>query len=253
MYTTSLRTKMVIYEIVNKQNGNVYVGQTIMARPARRWEYHRWTLNHQRHINPHLQNAWNKYGEASFEFNIVDTAETLEELNRLETSHIQKYRKLGKAYNMTDGGDNAKLSPKSKKKLSKSLKKWYLDNPIKEWGTVISPKGEEIEITSMTDFCERYKVRRDRMKALFMGEVYQHRGWTLKTPIKTCRKIVKRKGIKYKLTTPDGTVYNDIGNLKQFCRDNNIDFSIRFLLYSYNRLTKFNNWKLERLYEGKSS
>lgn len=58
-----------IYSITNKMTGKVYVGSAINL--AQRWMDHRKTLRAQRHKNPHLQSAWNKYGEAAFEFVIL--------------------------------------------------------------------------------------------------------------------------------------------------------------------------------------
>jgi group I intron endonuclease len=40
-----------------------------------RWYRHRWSLNRGRHRNPHLQQAWVKYGEANFEFSILEFVE----------------------------------------------------------------------------------------------------------------------------------------------------------------------------------
>ena len=60
------------------------------------------------HDNKHLQFAWNKYGEENFEFIIIHdciNGETLEEVNALEIYEIKKYKDLGLAYNIHDGGD----------------------------------------------------------------------------------------------------------------------------------------------------
>ena len=59
-----------IYKIENKVNGKVYVGQSIDIE--RRWYSHKTQLNGNRHGNVHLQNAWNKNGNNSFEFVIVE-------------------------------------------------------------------------------------------------------------------------------------------------------------------------------------
>lgn len=58
-----------IYRIVNKLNGKSYVGSAVNI--TRRWGEHRSMLRHNKHHSPHLQNAWNKYGEESFEFDLI--------------------------------------------------------------------------------------------------------------------------------------------------------------------------------------
>jgi len=58
-----------IYEIVNKKNGNKYVGSSIDVK--RRWRAHKSEFKRGVHFNGHLQNAWNKYGEKSFMFKVL--------------------------------------------------------------------------------------------------------------------------------------------------------------------------------------
>jgi group I intron endonuclease len=59
-----------VYQIRNTINGKLYVGST--ARGFRwRWGQHVSALNKQQHSNQKLQNAWNKYGETAFIFEIL--------------------------------------------------------------------------------------------------------------------------------------------------------------------------------------
>lgn len=58
-----------IYEIKNKINGNRYVGSS--KNITYRFRKHREYLRKGNHFNNHLQNAWDKYGEDNFEFNIL--------------------------------------------------------------------------------------------------------------------------------------------------------------------------------------
>lgn len=54
----------------------VYLGAS--SNIPRRWNSHRNALRRNRHRNVHLQRAWNKYGEAAFEFKTVWLCEPLE-------------------------------------------------------------------------------------------------------------------------------------------------------------------------------
>jgi group I intron endonuclease len=59
-----------IYEIVNLVNGKRYVGSAVEF--ARRWRGHRSCLVRGKHHSRYLQNAWNKYGEAAFDFRVIE-------------------------------------------------------------------------------------------------------------------------------------------------------------------------------------
>ncbi|NJO64321.1 MAG: GIY-YIG nuclease family protein [Richelia sp. RM2_1_2] len=59
-----------IYKIINITNGKFYIGS---ARNFRnRWNSHKYHLIRNQHENSHLQNAWNKYGENQFKFEIIE-------------------------------------------------------------------------------------------------------------------------------------------------------------------------------------
>ena len=59
-----------IYKITNKANGKIYVGSSNDIEG--RWYGHVKDLNNNKHHSKHLQRAWNKYGEASFAFEIIE-------------------------------------------------------------------------------------------------------------------------------------------------------------------------------------
>lgn len=62
-----------VYTITNISNGKLYVGSTIHTE-RRRLE-HFSALANNKHINKHLQNAYNKYGKESFEFEVIEILE----------------------------------------------------------------------------------------------------------------------------------------------------------------------------------
>lgn len=108
-----------IYRITNKINNKVYIGQS--------WDIeHRWNA-YRRGIagNDHIKAAQTKYGNDSFEFEIlhelVDQA-SQEELDLLEVEEIARHCSLDPArgYNLKTGGKGGKHSESSKKKMSES-------------------------------------------------------------------------------------------------------------------------------------
>lgn len=74
-----------VYQIVCLATGKRYIGssQDIKAR----WKSHRTALRGGYHDNPRLQHAWNKYGEASFQFQIIETT-TLDTILTREQHYI---------------------------------------------------------------------------------------------------------------------------------------------------------------------
>lgn len=58
-----------VYTIQNTVSGAIYIGSA--GRFKRRFSQHRTALRGGYHQNSHLQYAWNKYGEQSFEFKVL--------------------------------------------------------------------------------------------------------------------------------------------------------------------------------------
>ena len=93
-----------IYEIRNKINNKIYIGQTI--NPYNRKIRHFGDLRAGKHDNPHLQKAFLKYGEENFEFNILLKLSncTVYELDEKEIEYIKKYDSYLNGYNCNKGG-----------------------------------------------------------------------------------------------------------------------------------------------------
>ena len=51
-----------------------YIGSTVMTFEKRK-NHHLWHLRENKHKNIHFQNAWNKYGEDAFEYDILEICE----------------------------------------------------------------------------------------------------------------------------------------------------------------------------------
>lgn len=99
-----------IYKIENLINGKIYIGQSIDIE--KRWSTHVSILNQNHHYNPHLQNAWNKYGIENFKFSIIEEC-TQYELNDREIYWIEQYDSFKNGYNLTSGGGNTESFSKS--------------------------------------------------------------------------------------------------------------------------------------------
>lgn len=107
-----------IYSILNKVNGKIYVGQTITGK--KRFTDHKYGLNKGIHPNNHLQSSWDKYGEDSFEFNVLEYCDE-SKLNDNEIWWINYFNSTNpdNGYNLQSGGkSNYKVSDETCKKLS---------------------------------------------------------------------------------------------------------------------------------------
>jgi group I intron endonuclease len=76
-----------LYKIVNKVTGHCYVGQS--QRCKKRIKEHFRLLRWNKHTNPHLQNAYNKYGHDNFYGAIEIEIESLGELDQIENAFLK--------------------------------------------------------------------------------------------------------------------------------------------------------------------
>lgn len=91
-----------IYSITNKTNNKKYIGKTIDLK--HRWNNHIYDLSNNKHHSCKLQNAWLKYGQNNFQFDIVEEVDEIN-LNDREKYWIQYYDTYLNGYNETFGGD----------------------------------------------------------------------------------------------------------------------------------------------------
>ena len=96
-----------IYKIVNKINGDFYVGSS--KNINKRWGQHLMKLKNNKHQNMILQRAWEKYGEDNFNFEIVEncSVETLLEIENVYLTQNPKYN-IAK---VAKGGDTISNNP----------------------------------------------------------------------------------------------------------------------------------------------
>ena len=188
-----------IYKIVNKINGKYYVGSSIDifggTNHEGRLKRHLKRLRKGIHENPHLQNAWNKYGEKNFNFMLV------EEVNKdvlLLTE--QKYLDIAKSeqdycYNIVFTASNSGINIEfeRRERMKKSAKTKIFSNEhrdnIRKYRSGIGTDptvytwsnrntgqtfvGSKFEWYSKFGFTYKWAYR------LVSGERNSHRGWVV--------------------------------------------------------------------------
>lgn len=123
--------KALIYKIINVENAKFYVGSTIVV--TARWRKHLRDLRANKHHCPHLQAAWNKYGEDSFVFRVVEVVDDHTQLNAAEQKWLDAHHGTVSCYNYAKYTDNSNRGvvrrDSHRHALSVALKAYYETNP----------------------------------------------------------------------------------------------------------------------------
>lgn len=144
LYPSRDKQRVGIYIIRNKINNKLYIGKSINI--YLRLKQHNTHLNTKnKDENPHLINAWHKYGKDNFEYFVIEDCEKddilLKEkelywMNRLESTN----RNFG--YNLRmDTSTKCIWAEESKLKMAETMRNKYIDNP--EIRTKISIEKKE--------------------------------------------------------------------------------------------------------------
>lgn len=125
--------KTGVYKITCVTNNKIYIGSACGTKHSLktrngfvgRWCSHISKLKANTHANKHLQSAWNKYGEDSFMFEIIEFCSILNAKKR-EDYYINFYQSSNHDYgfNMLSGhlANYKAKTPEQKKKISERLK-----------------------------------------------------------------------------------------------------------------------------------
>lgn len=110
--------KSGIYKIINKINGKYYIGSS--KDIEHRWVDHIRELRKNNHHNDYLQHAWNKYGESSFDFIILEYVEK-NQLLIIEQKYLTELKtQQNECYNLNFDAYGGEISDYSKQKIRKS-------------------------------------------------------------------------------------------------------------------------------------
>lgn len=130
-----------VYKVQNNVNSTIYIGSSIKV--SNRIKQHLRDLRSNRHPNDKFQKNWNKYGEESFEFSILEYVDDVKFLLEREQYYLdtilhadiddEVFENIG--LNLTRRAENNlgyKLSEESKFKMSlakavKSTRLYYID------------------------------------------------------------------------------------------------------------------------------
>lgn len=108
-----------IYQITNTVNGKFYIGSTNSL--VNRKRSHLYCLRHGVHGNSHLQNAFNKYGEQAFLFELIEYCQE-NELLMVEQKLIDERKPEYNQRVIAESNRGIKWTDETKRKWSKQRK-----------------------------------------------------------------------------------------------------------------------------------
>jgi len=111
---------MIIYKITNCINGKIYIGQTVQTNPKMRWYSHQ--ADARKGKKSHLYDSMRKHEVENFLWEIIDQADTVEQLSELEAKWLNHYRLGGEVYNNREAGGNKTHNAESIEKMRRVKK-----------------------------------------------------------------------------------------------------------------------------------
>lgn len=151
-----------IYKIINTVNGHFYVGSTYDFRVRR--NRHIFNLRRGKHENDHLQKAFNLYGEAAFQFVLIEILEP-ENDEQLWTREQYYIDQLKPAYNIAPragGTVGYKMTPEQLAKLQIRDENRLPDSPVTKRRKSEGLKKRWAEQEWTEEFTERFSQARKK-------------------------------------------------------------------------------------------
>ena len=196
-----------VYAIRNTSNGKCYVGST--GKLTIRWGQHKYDLTRGRHFNPHLQNAWNKYGEESFVYEVLEHCSKEDLLLREEQwiTYLQSYKDAN-GYNLCKTPRASRLGCKASEKTIAKMKVALSGEKHPMWGKhlkditrkkiskaqlgiakpssgakkeymLVSPTGNQTIVRGLREFCRTNNLPLSIMWRVVNGKKDEYKGWKL--------------------------------------------------------------------------
>lgn len=92
---------MIIYKVTNNISGNIYIGQTVKSLEERKHSH----IISSKNPKSKFHKALKSYGADNFNWEVIDTANSKDELNQKEIHYITEYNSMENGYNMVSGGN----------------------------------------------------------------------------------------------------------------------------------------------------
>ncbi len=232
---------MLIYRVTNTVNGKVYIGKTVTTL-GRRWTYHKY----QAKVGggcPHFGAAIRKYGPQGFMVEPLHTADTAEDLSRLEIQEIATHHSNdpSQGYNLTAGGEGlVGFHHSEKTKAVMRRKHRGVNHPMfgRHHTAEARQAISEHTMGERNHFFGKKHSALSRLRMGHKGEQHPNFGKHLAEDVRD--KIRNSNSRPYFFIAPDGSLVQGV-NLKAFCAANGLSESKMCSLRT-GRLLHYRGW-----------
>jgi hypothetical protein len=169
-----------------------------------------------------LQSAWDKYGENSFEFCVLELTERTK-LLKAEQGWLDKT----KSYDKSIGYNIFKYAGSPGDEFART------------WVGFIDPQRNPVTIYNLFDFCRQNNLDFPSMHRLAKGKskLKSYKGWSHVNSIRQREYIKTYDGF----IDPEGNTIGSVRNLAAFCRENNLEKS-HMVAVAHGRLYSHRGW-----------
>ncbi|MCK1543280.1 GIY-YIG nuclease family protein [Bradyrhizobium sp. 179] len=202
-----------VYGIRCLANGRIYVGSARKIKD--RWRHHCWALQRQRHGNRHLQAAWLKYEESSFEFIVLEEVSDVEQLVVREQAWLDQF----------PNKFNIRIRAESNRGFRHSLE-WRRRAKGRKHSLETRLRLSELKTGLSLSEETKGKIRQakigTKMSEAARGKMSDSRfgklcPWAKEQQVA----LTARKMKRYLIRSPDGEQF-EIVNMRQFCRESGL-------------------------------
>jgi group I intron endonuclease len=230
-----------IYRISCLGNGKIYIGSAVNVKE--RFRKHKESLRRGDHHNNYLQNAWRKYGELTFDFQVIEEVANNEILLEREQFWLDFTRSYDRSrgFNICEvAGSQLGVKQSEQARIKKS--KTYI---------VTNPEGVEIIVINLNDFCKK--------NGLYQGNMVcgRHKGWTCRRANVTkedwYKSMVDKTRNRWRLTSPSGEEFVIRSkDAEDFCKEHGLSIhSMRDV--ASGKKHSIRGWKAECLNKKKNT
>lgn len=214
---------MVIYKITNILDGKFYIGST--ANFKQRKSQHFTELRCNRHGNPRLQNAFNKYGEENFIIEILEEVDGQNSLIPREQFYIDSLKPFYNIRKIADRNTGIRFTydtppPRARKTVIQYDKEF---NFIKEWSSGLqASKDLNIPCGAIFNCCVGRNKTYKGFIFKYKDNFIPYKSKTGLTHAQSSRLNGEKSAKTYKITYKNGKQEIFI-NFSKYCREHNLD------------------------------
>lgn len=240
----------IVYKATNKINGKVYIGQTTQDLNRRITQHKSLALGKQH--DTYFNRSLCKYGVDNFEWEIIDSCYSRDELNSMEIKMIEKYNTCEMGYNITNGGEGYSVCGKRHHMYGKRRPKSVRDK--------ISNTHEGVKLSGYhrRRISESKKGKKHHMygkhhseetkRKISQAQIGQkHHMYGKKCTKEEIQKVVDSISRLWFIVFPNGDK-EIIKNLNKFCRENNLNASHMYDVDKGKR-NHHGNYRCKKIYE----